>query len=134
MNVRELLIRGVYDYDVERPAAVQQSAIKTCISDHDAHIPVRSGTKKMKAVAIPILQQLDVKVADYQVLILTPTQESVQEIQKIVLALGHYVDVTCCACIDGINTRNDVKRLDAGAQIVVGTPECVYDMLERSVL
>ncbi|CAF3884196.1 unnamed protein product [Rotaria sordida] len=133
MNLREPLIRGVYDYDVERLAAVQQRAIKPCISGHDAYIQAQSNTEKMKAIAIPTLQQLDVKVVDYKVLILTPTQESVQEIQKIVLALSHYVDVTCYACINGTNTRNDVKRLETDIQFVVGTPECVYDMLNESV-
>ncbi|CAF3811958.1 unnamed protein product [Rotaria sp. Silwood1] len=79
MNLRELLIPGVYDYDVEQLAAVQQRAIKISISGHDADVQAQSGTKKMKTVAIPRLQQLDVKVVDYQVLILTPTQKSVQE-------------------------------------------------------
>ncbi|CAF4590341.1 unnamed protein product [Rotaria sp. Silwood1] len=133
MNLRELLIPGVYDYDVEQLAAVQQRAIKISISGHDADVQAQSGTKKMKTVAIPRLQQLDVKVVDYQVLILTPTQKSVQEIQKIVLALGHYIDVTCYTFIDGTNTRNDMKHLEAGVQIVVGTPGYVYDMLKRSV-
>jgi len=51
-----------------------------------------------------------------------------------VLALGDYMGVTCHACIGGTNVRDDMKRLEAGAQIVVGTPGRVYDMLNRSAL
>lgn len=50
------------------------------------------------------------------------------------LALGDYMGVTCHACIGGTNVRDDMKRLEAGAQIVVGTPGRVYDMLNRSAL
>lgn len=42
--------------------------------------------------------------------------------------------VTCHACIGGTNVRDDIKRLEGGVQIVVGTPGRVYDMLNRSAL
>jgi translation initiation factor 4A len=42
--------------------------------------------------------------------------------------------VTCHACIDGTNVRDDMQRLETGVQVVVGTPGRVYDMLNRSAL
>jgi superfamily II DNA/RNA helicase len=51
-----------------------------------------------------------------------------------VLALGDYMDVTCHACIGGTNVGDDIKRLELGVQIVVGTPGRVNDMLNRSAL
>lgn len=56
------------------------------------------------------------------------------QIQKVVLALGDYMSVTCHACIGGTNVRDDIKRLESGVQIVVGTPGRVFDMLNRSAL
>jgi len=56
------------------------------------------------------------------------------QIQKVVLALGDYMGVSCHACIGGTNVRDDIKRLEGGVQIVVGTPGRVYDMLNRSAL
>ena len=50
------------------------------------------------------------------------------------MALGDYMGVTCHACIGGTNVRDDMKRLEGGVQIVVGTPGRVYDMLSRSAL
>lgn len=58
----------------------------------------------------------------------------VLQIQKVVLALGDYMGVSCHACIGGTNVRDDMKRLDTGVQIVVGTPGRVFDMLSRSAL
>ena len=42
--------------------------------------------------------------------------------------------ISCHACIGGTNVRDDIKRLEGGVQIVVGTPGRVYDMLNRSAL
>jgi len=134
MNLREPLLRGIYGYGFERPSAIQQRAIKPCILGHDVIAQAQSGTGKTATFAISILQQIDVDSKECQALILAPTRELAQQIQKVVLALGDYMGVTCHACIGGTNVRDDMKRLEAGAQIVVGTPGRVYDMLNRSAL
>jgi len=134
MNLREPLLRGIYGYGFERPSAIQQRAIKPCIIGHDVIAQAQSGTGKTATFAISILQQLDPDFKDCQALILAPTRELAQQIQKVVLALGDYMGVTCHACIGGTNVRDDIKRLEGGVQIVVGTPGRVYDMLNRSAL
>ena len=53
------------------------------------------------------------------------------KIQKVVLALGDFMQATCHACIGGTNVKEDMKKLEAGSQIVVGTPGRVSDMLSR---
>ena len=50
------------------------------------------------------------------------------------MALGDYMGASCHACIGGTNVRDDMKRLETGVQIVVGTPGRVFDMLNRSAL
>jgi translation initiation factor 4A len=47
------------------------------------------------------------------------------------LALGDFMQATCHACIGGTNVREDMKKLESGSQIVVGTPGRVSDMLQR---
>jgi translation initiation factor 4A len=134
MNLREPLLRGIYGYGFERPSAIQQRAIKPCILGHDVIAQAQSGTGKTATFAISILQQLDMESKDCQALILAPTRELAQQIQKVVLALGDYMGISCHACIGGTNVRDDIKRLETGVQIVVGTPGRVYDMLNRSAL
>jgi translation initiation factor 4A len=47
------------------------------------------------------------------------------------LALGDFMQATCHACIGGTNVKEDMKKLEQGSQIVVGTPGRVSDMLTR---
>ena len=56
------------------------------------------------------------------------------QIQKVVIALGDYLDVQCHACIGGTNVRDDQRKLEMGQQIVVGTPGRVFDMISRRSL
>lgn len=40
----------------------------------------------------------------------------------------------CHACIGGTNVREDMRKLDQGVHVVVGTPGRVYDMISRRAL
>ena len=77
---------------------------------------------------------LDQKKSDCQVLILAPTRELALQIHKVCLALAEHMQVTCRACVGGTAIREDMRALQAGVQIVVGTPGRVNDMIERGAL
>jgi translation initiation factor 4A len=134
MNLREDLLRGIYAYGFEKPSAIQQRAIIPCIRGHDVIAQAQSGTGKTATFSIAILQQLDLSIKSCQALILAPTRELAQQIQKVVLALGDFMQATCHACIGGTNVKENMKNLETGAQIIVGTPGRVSDMINRKVL
>jgi translation initiation factor 4A len=67
-------------------------------------------------------------------LILAPTRELAQQIQKVVVAIGDFMNVECHACIGGTVVRDDMKILQDGVHVVVGTPGRVQDMIQRRAL
>ncbi|KAK3095927.1 hypothetical protein FSP39_020972 [Pinctada imbricata] len=137
MHLREELLRGIYAYGFEKPSAIQQRAIIPCLKGKDVIAQAQSGTGKTATFSIAILQQLQVQSPDRkecQALVLAPTRELAQQIQKVVIALGDYLDASCHACIGGTNVKEDIHRLGAGVDIVVGTPGRVHDMINRRAL
>ena len=69
-----------------------------------------------------------------QALVLGPTRELAQQIEKVMRALGDYLQVKCHACVGGTSVREDQRILQDGVHVVVGTPGRVYDMLRRRAL
>ena len=158
MKLREDLLRGIYAYGFEKPSAIQQRAIVPCITGRDVIAQAQSGTGKTATFAISILQQLDMELHETQALILAPTRELAQQvnfgnlivraalnvtclcnficlqIQKVVIALGDYMNALCHACIGGTNVRDDMNKLSSGMHVVVGTPGRVLDMINRKAL
>jgi len=134
MGLREGLLRGVYGYGFEKPSAIQQRAILPLCKGLDVIAQAQSGTGKTATFTIGILQGIDFDRAEAQALILAPTRELAQQIQKVVLALGDYLGVKCHSCIGGTKVRDDIAKLQAGVHVVVGTPGRVYDMICRNVL
>merc|ERR1712080_793136 len=84
--------------------------------------------------SIAILEKIDTGLRECQALILAPTRELAQQIQKVVMSLGDYMGAQCHACIGGTSVREDMRKLDVGQHIVVGTPGRVFDMISRKVL
>ncbi|XP_062521309.1 eukaryotic initiation factor 4A-I-like [Corticium candelabrum] len=131
MSLKENLLRGIYAYGFEKPSAIQQRAIVPCCKGYDLIAQAQSGTGKTATFAIGILQQLDVSQKDCQALVLAPTRELAQQIQKVVIALGDYMSAQCHACIGGTSVKDDIRKLEMGQHVVVGTPGRVYDMIQR---
>ncbi|KAJ9576938.1 hypothetical protein L9F63_006464 [Diploptera punctata] len=134
MNLKEELLRGIYAYGFEKPSAIQQRAIIPCVKGHDVIAQAQSGTGKTATFSISILQQIDTSNHECQALILAPTRELAQQIQKVVIALGDFMSAQCHACIGGTNVREDIRKLETGVHVVVGTPGRVYDMINRRAL
>jgi len=134
MNLREELLRGIYAYGFEKPSAIQQRAIVPCIKGMDVIAQAQSGTGKTATFSIAILEKIDTGLRECQALILAPTRELAQQIQKVVMSLGDYMGAQCHACIGGTSVREDMRKLDVGQHIVVGTPGRVFDMISRKVL
>jgi len=134
MNLREDLLRGIYAYGFEKPSAIQQRAILPCIGGQDVIAQAQSGTGKTATFSIAILQQINMALLSTQALVLAPTRELAQQIQKVVLALGDYLGAHCHACIGGTVVREDMRKLENGCHVVVGTPGRVFDMISRGAL
>lgn len=69
-----------------------------------------------------------------QALVLAPTRELAQQIHKVVIALGDYMDLQCHACTGGGSVKEDFRKLEQGQHVVVGTPGRVLDMINRRAL
>ncbi|RHX98005.1 hypothetical protein DYB25_000740 [Aphanomyces astaci] len=131
MGLKEDLLRGIYAYGFEKPSAIQQRAIRPAIQGRDLIAQSQSGTGKTAVFSISILQTLDCASNETQALALSPTRELAEQTQKVLLALGDYMNVQCHACIGGKSIGEDIRRLDFGVQVVSGTPGRVFDMIRR---
>lgn len=134
MDLNEKLLRGIYAYGFERPSAIQQRAIKPTLMGRDVIAQAQSGTGKTATFAIGILQKLDPEVKDCQALVLAPTRELAQQIVKVISALGDFMNIRIHACVGGTAVREDIRILQEGVYVVVGTPGRVHDMIARRAL
>jgi ATP-dependent RNA helicase len=134
MGLKDTLLRGIYAYGFEKPSAIQQRAITPILKGRDVIAQSQSGTGKTTIFCVGVLQTINTKSKESQALVLSPTRELAEQSRNVMLAFGDYMNVTCHACIGGKSLGEDMRVLQAGVQIVSGTPGRVYDMIRRRCL
>jgi len=140
MGLKESLLKGIYQFGFETPSPVQQLSIASVAKGGDAIVQAQSGTGKTGAFTIAMLQRVDTtqmaegSQMNAQALVLTPTRELARQALKVILGIGAPMDIRAHELVGGTPWREDVKILQAGVHVVVGTPGRVYDMISRGAL
>lgn len=135
-DLREALLRGIRDVGFERPDKIQQRGIRPILDGRDTIVQAltRTGTGKTATYAIGVLQRIDYDCQECQALVLAPTREMAESIQKVVVSLGALLEIKCHACQSGADTRSTMDRLRDGQHCVVGLPRQVLDMISGRYL
>jgi superfamily II DNA/RNA helicase len=131
LGLKETLLRGIFSYGYEKPSTIQQKAILPILSGKDVIVQAQSGSGKTATFSISALQAIDSSLQKCQVIVLAPTRELATQINGVIGSLAHYMDVSTCECIGGVQTNFTQLR---NAQIVVGTPGRVYDLINSKRL
>jgi ATP-dependent RNA helicase DeaD len=116
------------------PSAIQAAFIPIALSGRDCIGQARTGTGKTAAFVLPILDLIDLKDPRTQALVLTPTRELSQQVADEVERLAFKCEVTTACCVGGRPIHQQIRRLQDGAQVVIGTPGRVIDLMGRQLL
>jgi len=132
LDLSENLLRGIYSYGFEKPSPIQQQAIFPLILDNDRDVigQAQSGTGKTGTFVISMLKLINFEEIYPQGLIIVPTRELANQIDKVIIGIGEYCKAKVCCCIGGQNVRADIELLQKGVHIVVGTPGRIYHMIK----
>ncbi len=118
------------------PTPVQAGLIPRAMAGVDVLGQARTGTGKTAAFAIPILEALQrgKKGGLPQALVLVPTRELAVQVREEIEKLAHGRRIGCVPVYGGKPIRGQIAKLQQGAEVVVGTPGRVLDLLGRSSL
>ncbi|KAK3817690.1 MAG: P-loop containing nucleoside triphosphate hydrolase protein [Benniella sp.] len=136
MNLKSELLRGIHANGFKRKSPVQQRAIDPILKNQDVIIQAQSGTDRIAAVSIAILQKIDTSSIQCQVLFLVPTPELSYHIHEVIMALGSFTKIQCHVCFGGVHSnsiREDAELIRRGSQVVVGTLGRIYDLIDRRI-
>lgn len=131
MGLKEELGRGIYTYGFEEPSKIQQLAIVPMSTHTDILAQAQSGTGKTGAFTIGSLSVVNPSIKAPQVIVICPTRELSQQIERFARSIGIYMNLRVLSATGGNPLRNDIHALKTGAQFIVGTPGRIYDLIQR---
>jgi len=116
------------------PTEIQAATIPALLAGRDVTGVAQTGTGKTAAFALPMLARLDPAARRVQALVLVPTRELAIQVADAIESMTPRGLARVLAIYGGAPYGPQLRGLGAGAQVVVGTPGRVIDMLDKSAL
>jgi ATP-dependent RNA helicase DeaD len=118
----------------DKPSPIQTAFIPVALTGKDCIGQARTGTGKTAAFMLPSMEQIDLKINAVQVLVLAPTRELGEQVFSESQKLAFSSKVKFALAVGGRPIHRQIADIDSGAQVVVGTPGRVIDLLRRRSL
>ena len=135
LGLNQQLLDAITALGYEIPTPIQEKTIPIVLSGRDIIGQAQTGTGKTAAFALPILQKIDPKSRHTQALVLTPTRELAMQVAEAVHSYAQKMEhVSVLPVYGGAPIVPQLKRLERGAHVVVGTPGRLIDHLDRKSL
>ena len=130
------ILQAISEMGFVKPTPIQDKTIAHLLNTRKDLIGLaQTGTGKTAAFGLPIIQQIDLNVQKTQALILCPTRELCMQITKDFYSFSKYLPkVKTTAIYGGSSMENQIRALDKGVHIVVGTPGRVLDLIHKKKL
>jgi translation initiation factor 4A len=138
MELHEDILRGVYGIGFQKPSAIQQRGIVPIKEGRDILAQAQSGTGKTGTFIIGSATRVDPTLKKVQILILAPVRELAQQIENVAKELTKYMNnkagLNVYSATGGTPLRDDIRAIEKGCQILIGTPGRIFDLMNRNVL
>ena len=133
LGLSEKRCQQLTDIGFSEPTQIQSEAIPLLLSGQDMLAQSQTGTGKTAAFSLPLMDSLDPK-GGLQALILTPTRELAQQVAAAMKDFSVDRKLFILTVYGGQSIERQIRSLERGVQIVVGTPGRVIDLLQRQKL
>lgn len=129
------VLEAVTTMGYETPSPIQAEMIPYVMEGRDVLGQAQTGTGKTAAFALPILSQIDTKIKTPQVLVLAPTRElAIQVAEAFQKYAAKMKGFHVLPIYGGQDARGQIRQLERGVHVVVGTPGRVMDLIRRKSL
>jgi len=135
LGLRESVVKILVELGYEAPTPIQERTIPVLLAGGDVIGQAQTGTGKTAAFALPMLERIDPESRATQALVLTPTRELAMQVAEAIHSYARGIgSISVLPVYGGAPMGTQLRALQRGAQIVVGTPGRLIDHLDRKTL
>ena len=129
------IVQALEAKGITSPFPIQEQSIPLALTGQDIIGQAKTGTGKTLGFGLPLIQSLGLDPAHgAKALVVVPTRElAIQVAQDLKLATSNR-STTVAAIYGGKAYEGQVAEIDAGAQIIVGTPGRLIDLSKQKKL
>lgn len=128
------VLRAVTDAGYTAPTPIQIEAIPPILAGRDVLGTAQTGTGKTASFALPMIDILAAGRAKARMprsLVLEPTRELADQVDKSLELYGAYHKLSTALLIGGVAFTEQERKLDRGVDVLIATPGRLLDLVGR---
>lgn len=134
-NLPTSMIENLSSLGFQEMTEIQASCLELLIQGRDVLAQAKTGSGKTVAFGIATVLSLDVAAFSPSSLVLCPTRELAEQVAQELRKLArHIANVKVTSLCGGIPIGPQLRSLEHGTHLVVGTPGRIQDHLRRGTL
>jgi len=135
LGVEPDMVEALQKEGIESPFPIQEQTIPVALAGQDIIGQARTGTGKTLGFGLPLLQRLGVDPEPgVKALVVVPTRELAIQVAEDLEIASSNRSTTIAAIYGGKAYEGQIEQIDAGAQVVVGTPGRLLDLMNQRKL
>ena len=146
LGVRDEIVRALAEKGIERPFAIQELTMPLALAGDDVIGQARTGMGKTLAFGVPLLNRITSGVGvralngTPRALVVVPTRELCMQVTEDLAAAAKYLTadegrrLSVVSIYGGRAYEPQIEALQAGADVVVGTPGRLLDLAQQGHL
>jgi ATP-dependent RNA helicase DeaD len=128
------VLKSIEELGFEDLFPIQAQAIMPLLEGKDVIGQAQTGTGKTATFGVPMVERLNPEIQKVQGLVLVPTRELAVQVAEHISLFAKYAKLKVLPVYGGEPIGRQIRALQSGVHIVVGTPGRVIDLLERCIL
>lgn len=135
LGLSEEMLAALEKKGFEKPSPIQEKTIPLLLhGNKDIVGQAQTGSGKTAAFGIPIIEKFDDSIKGVQAIVLTPTRELALQVAQEITSFKGNRRIWITTVYGGAPISQQMRDLEKGTGIVVGTPGRVIDLIERGKL
>lgn len=134
LGLRPELLVGLSKLGFEHPTPIQAEAIQPILSGQDVVLQAETGTGKTLAYGLPLLNGIAGTPLRPRLLVLVPTRELAFQVEDVLRQVARRWRPSIHAFVGGESIEPQLKLLEKGVAVMIGTPGRVHDLMRREAI
>jgi ATP-dependent RNA helicase DeaD len=134
LGLSEALLESIASVGYVVPSPIQERTIPVMLQGHDVIAQAETGSGKTAAFGLPIIESVQSRRGGVQALVLCPTRELAIQVSEALASYGRHKRIETLPIYGGQAYDRQLRGLQRGVEIVVGTPGRVMDHMRRGTL
>jgi len=134
LGLQPQFMRAVEQMGFDQPTPIQAAAIPALLDNRNVIGQAHTGTGKTAAFVLPMLHKIESGKRTPQALVMAPTRELAIQVTEAARQMAQDTPVRIMTVYGGQSYGIQLRQIERGVDVVVGTPGRLIDLLKKKLL